>query len=177
MFREPKKQQRNVIIISLIFPSRWYIYGVLFIQCVSHLFPTLTHTRNSILERGKRTFRVRMLSRILNGCLMWFWTSAKKTSLLCSTYRKTIGSWTISTQSQWTEVRTRAQWIFYNAFKRLRMFEGEKHTKEHESRRATDEEEETLKKSVRQQQQHNIIITHITSRSEKSHSFSTRNAL
>lgn len=54
-------------------------------------------------------------------------------------------------------------------------YKGEKHTKEHESRRAAEQEEVT-EKSVKQQQQ-NIIITHITSRSEKSHSFSTRNAL
>jgi hypothetical protein len=41
---------------------------------------------------------------------------------------------------------------------------GEKHTKEHESRRATGEEE-AVEKSVKQQQP-NIIITHITSRSK-----------
>lgn len=95
---KPEKQQRNVIIISLIFPSRWYIYGLC--CCCS-----LTHTWNSILEHeewggGGRFFgrlrsdvkqNIKWLFNVIldecqgNSCFLFLAPSAPG---------KTIGSWT-----------------------------------------------------------------------------------
>jgi hypothetical protein len=110
---------------------------------------------------------------ILDGCQQRLW-------LHCLPYRKkkTENNWFMNhpLDSVSNEQKSEQE---LNEFSIMHLsgeiHKGEKHTKEHESRRATGEEE-AAEKSVKQQQ-HNIIITHITSRSEKSHSFSTRNAL
>lgn len=149
--------------------------------CVCRLLPTLAHTRNSILERGENFSAdwVRMLSRILNGCLMWFWTSAKKASFsFRPEWKRRRRKQLVHEPSRLGNEQKSEQEL--NEFSIMHLsgaiYKGEKHTKEHESRRATAIEEEAIEKSVKEQQP-NIIITHITSRSEKSHSFSTRNAL